>query len=86
MDEHKITDYNIRMVTSSNLVEILDDHLVRHNTKVLARLIYDLALEMTSMRIVRDMRNSVNRLVNCETANLNKTVSAAMKQVESIQL
>ena len=32
------------------------------------------------------MRNSVNRLVNCETANLNKTVSAAMKQVESIQL
>src|SRR5699024_1810603 len=31
-------------------------------------------------------RNSVNRLVNCETANLNKTVSAAMKQVESIQL
>ena len=32
------------------------------------------------------MRNSVNRLVNCETANLNKTVSAAMKQVQSIQL
>ena len=32
------------------------------------------------------MRNSVNRLVNCETANLNKTVSAAMKQVESIRL
>ena len=32
------------------------------------------------------MRNSVNRLVNCETANLNKTVSAAMKQVESIKL
>ena len=32
------------------------------------------------------MRNSVNRLVNCETANLNKTVSAAMKQVESINL
>ena len=41
-------DDNIRMITSSNLVEILDDHLVRHNTKVLARLIYDLALEMTS--------------------------------------
>ncbi len=32
------------------------------------------------------MRNSVNRLVNCETANLNGTVSAAMKQVESIKL
>ena len=31
------------------------------------------------------MRNSVNRQVNCETANLNKTVSAAVKQIEDIQ-
>ncbi|MFC4618591.1 DNA-binding protein WhiA [Camelliibacillus cellulosilyticus] len=38
------------------------------------------------IRIVKDMRNSVNRLVNCETANLNKTVGAAMKQVENIRL
>lgn len=37
-------------------------------------------------RIVRDMRNSVNRLVNCETANLNKTISAAFRQVENIKL
>ena len=43
-------------------------------------------LKFEDVRIVRDMRNSVNRLVNCETANLNKTVSAAMRQVESIQL
>ncbi|MFT8364110.1 MAG: DNA-binding protein WhiA [Sporolactobacillus sp.] len=38
------------------------------------------------IRIVKDMRNSVNRLVNCETANLNKTVSAAMHQMENIRL
>ncbi|MCL1632255.1 DNA-binding protein WhiA [Sporolactobacillus sp. CPB3-1] len=38
------------------------------------------------IRIVKDMRNSVNRLVNCETANLNKTVTAAMKQMENIRL
>jgi DNA-binding protein WhiA len=37
-------------------------------------------------RIVRDMRNSVNRLVNCETANLNKTVFASIKQMEAIKL
>ncbi|MBB5173453.1 DNA-binding protein WhiA [Texcoconibacillus texcoconensis] len=37
------------------------------------------------VRIVKDMRNSVNRLVNCETANLNKTVGAAMRQVENIR-
>ncbi|GEL07823.1 DNA-binding protein WhiA [Salisediminibacterium halotolerans] len=38
------------------------------------------------VRIMKDMRNSVNRLVNCETANLNKTVGAAMRQVENIRL
>ncbi|HLR91498.1 MAG TPA: DNA-binding protein WhiA [Atopostipes sp.] len=38
------------------------------------------------IRIVRDMRNSVNRLVNCEQANLNKTVDAASKQIEAILL
>ncbi|MRH42017.1 DNA-binding protein WhiA [Aquibacillus halophilus] len=37
------------------------------------------------VRIVRDMRNSVNRLVNCETANLNKTIGAAFRQVENIR-
>ena len=47
---------------------------------------YQALLKFEDVRIVRDMRNSVNRLVNCETANLNKTVSAAMKQVQSIQL
>lgn len=31
------------------------------------------------------MRNSVNRLVNCETANLNKTIGAALRQVENIR-
>ena len=38
------------------------------------------------VRIIRDMRNSVNRLVNCETANLNKTIGAAFRQVENIKL
>ncbi len=37
------------------------------------------------VRIMKDMRNSVNRLVNCETANLNKTVGAAIRQVENIR-
>lgn len=41
-------------------------------------------MKFEDIRIVRDMRNSVNRLVNCETANLNKTISASMRQVENI--
>ena len=43
-------------------------------------------LKFEDVRIVRDMRNSVNRLVNCENANLNKTIDAAGKQIESIRL
>lgn len=36
-------------------------------------------------RILKDMRNAVNRVVNCETANLSKTVDAAMRQVQQIE-
>ena len=43
-------------------------------------------LKFEDVRIVRDMRNSVNRLVNCETANMNKTIDAASKQIENIHL
>lgn len=35
---------------------------------------------------MKEMRNNVNRIVNCETANLSKTVNAAVRQVESINL
>ena len=42
-------------------------------------------MELENVRILKEMRNSVNRMVNCETANINKTVSAAVKQTEDIQ-
>jgi len=43
-------------------------------------------LNFENTRIVKGMRNQVNRLVNCETANLNKTVNASLKQIENIKL
>ncbi len=43
-------------------------------------------LELENIRIMKEMRNNVNRIVNCETANLSKTVNAAVRQVESIKL
>lgn len=43
-------------------------------------------LEFENIRIVRDMRNSVNRLVNCENANMDKVANAANRQVENIRL
>ncbi len=42
-------------------------------------------MNLENVRILKDMRNSVNRIVNCETANINKTVSAAVKQIEDIE-
>lgn len=41
-------------------------------------------MNLENVRIIKDMRNSVNRQVNCETANINKTVNAAVKQLEDI--
>lgn len=46
---------------------------------------YNALMDMENVRIVKDMRNQVNRKVNCETANINKTVSAAVKQIEDIR-
>lgn len=42
-------------------------------------------LKFEEIRVLRDMRNNVNRLVNCETANLNKTINAALKQIDDIK-
>lgn len=41
-------------------------------------------MELENVRILKEMRNSVNRQVNCETANISKTVNAAVKQLEDI--
>lgn len=42
-------------------------------------------MNLENMRIFKDMRNTVNRKVNCEMANITKTVNAATKQIEDIQ-
>ncbi|MFA9397517.1 MAG: DNA-binding protein WhiA [Clostridiaceae bacterium] len=47
---------------------------------------YNSLLEFENIRIIKEMRNNVNRIVNCETANLSKTVNASVRQVESIKL
>ncbi len=41
-------------------------------------------LKFEDIRVMKDMRNTVNRQVNCETANLNKTVGAAVVQIDAI--
>lgn len=43
-------------------------------------------LKFENVRILKEMRNNVNRAVNCETANLEKTVQASLRQIEKIKL
>ena len=42
-------------------------------------------MELENVRIVKEVRDNINRQVNCETANLNKTIGAAVKQVKDIR-
>ncbi|MCL2592527.1 MAG: DNA-binding protein WhiA [Defluviitaleaceae bacterium] len=43
-------------------------------------------LELENIRVIKDVSNNVNRVVNCETSNLRKTVNASLKQTEDIEL
>lgn len=43
-------------------------------------------LRFEEARVIKDTRNNINRVVNCETANLNKTIDAAVEQIKSIKL
>jgi len=42
-------------------------------------------LSLENVRIYKEMRNNVNRIVNCETANLDKTLNASLRQIENIK-
>jgi hypothetical protein len=69
------SNYIVYLKESEKIVDLLNVIGAHHSL-----------LEFENVRIIKGMRNNVNRLVNCETANLNKTVSAAVKQGEIIRL
>ena len=41
-------------------------------------------IKFEEIRVQREMNNKINRIVNCETANLNKTINASIEQIEAI--
>jgi len=43
-------------------------------------------LEFENVRIVKELRNKTNRIVNCENANLDKTINSAARQIADIKL
>ena len=42
-------------------------------------------LKFEEVRVIKETRNNINRLVNCETANLSKTINASVRQIEDIK-
>lgn len=43
------------------------------------------SLELMNIKVYKDLRNKVNRVTNCETANISKTVNAAVQQIDAIK-
>ena len=43
-------------------------------------------LRYEEVRVIKDASNNINRIINCETANLNKIMSSSQKQIEAINL
>lgn len=41
-------------------------------------------LKLEDVRVLKDVRNNINRIVNCETANLGKTIGASLRQIRDI--
>ncbi|MFP5527320.1 DNA-binding protein WhiA [Peptococcus simiae] len=46
---------------------------------------HEAVMDLENVRVAKGVRNRVNRLVNCETANMNKAIDAALRQVEMIE-
>lgn len=42
-------------------------------------------IKFEEIRVQREMNNKINRIVNCESANLNKTINASIEQIEAIK-
>lgn len=66
--------YVVYMKEGSQIVDVLNI-MEAHNA----------LMQFENIRILKEMRNSINRQVNCEAANINKTVQAAAKQIDDIK-
>lgn len=79
-------DLNARMVErkGSFIVYIKESERIVDFMNIVGA--YSQLLEFENVRIVKDMRNRTNRIVNCESANMDKSIDAASRQVEDIRL
>ena len=77
--------------TDAKIVERKHHHIVylKEGSQIVDMLnvmeAYVSLMNLENVRIIKEVRNSINRKVNCETANINKTVNAAVKQIADIE-
>ena len=79
-----LKEFNIeaKILESNNTIYIKEGEEI---SKFLAFIVAQSSvLKFEEIRVMRDIRNNVNRIVNCETANLNKTIEASVIQIEAI--
>ena len=76
---------------NSKMVVRRDDHVVyvKEGEQIVDILnimgAHQALLRVENIRAMKDVRNNINRIVNCETANLDKTINASIRQVENIE-
>ena len=90
-EAEKIKDDLIKYNIKSNIIEKNNQYSIyikdgEEISKFLALLGANKAvLKFEEIRVQREMNNKINRIVNCETANLNKTINASIEQIEAIK-
>lgn len=86
-----IVEYLKMFLIKSNIIEKNEQYVVylkdsEEISKFLALLGANKSvLRFEEIRVQREMNNKINRIVNCETANLNKTINASIEQIEAIR-
>lgn len=82
-------DLEVRMITRSRRRQDVYVLYLKEGEQIVDLLnvmqAYTALMDLENIRIEKEMRNQINRSVNCEAANLQKVVKAALKQVEDIE-
>lgn len=78
-----LSEYGIKVKTLGQTIYIKDGEEISNFLALIGG--NSAVLKFEEIRVLREMKNNVNRLVNCETANLNKTINTSVKQIETIK-
>lgn len=84
VEELELNGINLKIIQKNNAY-----HLYTKEGEEISKLLAFIGankavLEFENIRVEREMRNKINRMVNCEAANLNKTMNASIEQIEAI--